>query len=107
MAPEILPVDLEITLWRQEARRLHKSARHLPIVLTECFCDVSRKISWDNIEVFSRVISQEIFQPLEKDLQEEAQNCHSLFKKFEVNLDDATSKMLNIRKKISVFYPGS
>jgi hypothetical protein len=60
-----LCLDLELTLSSQEARWLQKSARHLPIVLTQCF-NASRKAGLDNLTVFSEAISREIFEPVDR-----------------------------------------
>ncbi|MHB9073684.1 MAG: hypothetical protein ACYC6G_09175 [Desulfobaccales bacterium] len=107
--PEILSQGLEITLWSQEAKWLQTSAHKLPYVVAECFCDVIHKNfwnhSWNNMEVLREVISLEIIKPLAIELQEEAQKCHSLFKKFSVHLDDAAPKRLGIRKQTKTFTP--
>jgi hypothetical protein len=67
-------MEVEVILSSQEARWLQKSARHLPIIISQCF-NKCWKISSDHVLAFDRILMEEILKPLEDDLQKEAERC--------------------------------
>ncbi len=82
---------------------MHKSARHLPIILCKCI-NAIRKNNKDNISVFDKTISQKILEPMENELQEEVTKCKLICKKYGVQID-SYQKRLHVPKKIRLLHP--
>lgn len=87
----------------QLAKWLQKSARHLPIILSQCFNECW-KLSPEHVLAFDRIFMEEILKPMESDLQKQAERFKLLCAEYGIKLETAP-KNSPICKTIKITHP--